>query len=632
MRVTKKFLTDLKNNPIVVLDKLEEADIAKLIQKANLAYRNGKDLLMSDDMYDSVIEYMEKRNPEHPVLKAIGAAVTSGKKVKLPYFMGSLDKIKTDDKLIDKFTTQYKCSYIVSEKLDGNSALYTGGKLYTRGDGTEGQDISHLINVVKHLPKLNDGGIAVRGELIISRRDFEKVKDKGANARNMVAGLLNAKTPDLELARNIQFVAYELISPEMLPELEFKFMQDLGFKVVKAHLVSQDVMTTSYLSDVLIDSRKNSEFEVDGIVIMHNGIHKRVSGENPKYAFAFKSVATMEKAEVIVTKVEWNLSKDGYLIPVVQFNAVHLAGVMIQKAHGFNGKYIKDNVIGPGSRIVIMRSGDVIPYILEVLAPSETKQPSMPTVEYEWTDTGVDIKLKNKDGNEELALKNIQYFFDKIDVQGVSSGTIKRLFVAGYKDIKSIIQITKDDLLKVDGFKTKSADNFMTAIKNAFKEVDCIKLMDASNVLGRGMGAKKIKLIVDNIPKIRESQYIPKTEELIAIKGIEKKTAETFVANLPAYHKFVKNIGIQCFSSKPIKSKQSTDSSLEGQIIVFSGFRDKDLEEKIIEAGGKVSTTVSSKTTLMLVKTQDASSSKVVKANELGIPIKLASEFFLNDK
>ena len=94
----------------------------------------------------------------------------------------------------------------------------------------------------------------------------------------------------------------------------------------------------------------------------------------------------------------------------------------------------------------------------------------------------------------------------------------------------------------------------------------------------------------------------------------------------------MKNIGIQCFSSKPIKSAQSTDSSLEGQIIVFSGFRDKDLEEKIIEAGGKVSTAVSSKTTLMLVKTHDASSSKVVKAKELGIPIKLASEFFLNDK
>lgn len=628
VNITKTLLAKLKNNTILTLDGMETPDIVKLVQKANLAYRNGKELLLSDDLYDSVVEYLEQRDPENPVLKTIGAAVTSGKKVALPYFMGSLDKIKTDDKLIAKFKEQYPCSYMVSEKLDGNSALLTSDgktvKLYTRGDGHEGQDISHLVQIVRHIPRGLNEHIAVRGELIISRNDFEKVKHKGANARNMVAGLLNAKTPDLELAKLIQFIAYELINPVIVPESQFARMRDMGFKVVKGQLLSDNTLTTDQLSDILVKARKESEFEVDGIVIMHNAMHPRKTAENPKYAFAFKSVATMEKAEVVVTKIEWNMSKDGYLVPVVNFHPVHLAGVVIQKAHGFNGKFIQDNKLGPGSRITIMRSGDVIPYILDVLSPSDSGKPAMPSDEYIWTESGVDIVIKNKDDNEELALKNLQYFFDKIDIKGVSGATIKKIYDAGIKDIKSIINVTKDKLMLIDGFKQKSADNFVSAMKDAFMNVDCVKLMDASNVLGRGIGAKKLQLVVDAFPGIITKNYTPSVTELTNVKGVEKKTAELIASNLPKYFGFVAQTGIRCNS----KNKEIIENSkLKDKVIVFSGFRDKELEEKVIAAGGRIATTVSSKTDVVVVKTNDGSSSKILKAKELGISVQHVTDF-----
>lgn len=623
VRLTKAFLNKLKKDPMPTLKALSEDEIAHIIQKANYEYRNNDTPLFSDDLFDMIKDYLEEINPNHPILNSIGAAVTKDK-VELPYFMGSLDKIKNDEKLIEKFKATYPCSYIVSDKLDGNSALYYISKegktsLYTRGDGSIGQDVSHLLPFIMNIPKkVQEGmhGLAVRGEIIISKKDFEKVKDKGANARNMVAGILNAKIPDLEIAKLVQFIAYELINPIEAPENQFAIMDKLGFKSVFHSTYSDLALNNSLLSDILVDRRKNSPYEVDGIVVMHNGLHPRTK-ENPKYAFAFKSVHTMEKAEVVVTKIDWNVSKDGYLIPVVQFSPVHLAGVTIQKANGFNGKYIYDNKLGPGSRIIIMRSGDVIPYITEVLSPSEIGEASMPDVEYDWSASGVDIIVKQgKDGNDDVKLKNIEYLLTKLDIKGVSTGIITKIFNAGFKDIKSITKITVSDLLKIDGFQAKSAEKIYISLQEGFKNVDCVKLMDASNTLGRGMGSRKIELIVSNFPTIVTKNYIPTVQELIALKGIEKKTAETFIQNLPAYHKFYENCGIKCNSNK--NEKESNNNKLEGMCFVFTGFRSKELEEYITENGGTVSGTISKKTTALVVKDKEGKeSSKVQKVKEI---------------
>ena len=354
--ITKTLLNKLKKNPSDVLKTLTEDDIAKIIQKANYAYYNSNEPLMSDNLYDLIREHLESINPNHPVLKAVGNRVDHGKKEQLPYFLGSLDKIKSDEKLVDKFKKDYPGTYIMSDKLDGNSALlYISGnevKLLSRGDGREGQNISHLLPIIQNKFNIDNAfkskekEISVRGELIISRSDFEKVKDKFANARNLVAGLVNSKIPDTNIAKLVQFVAYELIAPKAEPEKQFDFMECLGFKTAEHYKKTQDTLNLNTLSEFLLKRRNESEFEVDGIVVAHNAIHNRIKG-NPSHAFAFKSVLTMQKAEVTVSSVEWNMSKDGYFVPVIIFNPVSLAGVTIRRANGFNGKYILDNKIGP---------------------------------------------------------------------------------------------------------------------------------------------------------------------------------------------------------------------------------------------------------------------------------------------
>ena len=623
VKITKAFITKLTKNPVPTLDSLSEEDVAQIIQKANYEYRNGKTTLMSDDLFDLIKDYLEAKNPNHPILKSIGAAAARDK-VELPYFMASLDKIKNDDdKLVEKFKTTYTCSYVISDKLDGNSALYyidNEGKacLFTRGDGSVGQDISHLLPFIANIPKIDTKGIAVRGELIISKKDFETVKDKGANARNMVAGIINAKLPDLETAKLVQFVAYELINPRNAPENQFDLMDKMGFKVVYNKTYSDHALNITLLSDVLVHRRKSSPYDVDGIVVMHNSLHNRVK-DNPKYAFAFKSVHTMDKAEVVVTNIDWNISKDGYIIPVVQFNPVHLAGVTIQKASGFNGKYISDNKLGPGSRVIIMRSGDVIPYIVEVLTTSASGEPAMPNLSYTWSKSGVDIIVKQgEEGNDDMKLKTLEYFFNKLDIKGVSTGTITKIFNAGFQDVNSIVKITVSDLLKIDGFQAKSAEKIYNALQDGIKDVDCITLMDASNTLGRGMGSKKIVLIVDAFPTILSKKYIPTVEELIALKGIEKKTAETFIENLPAFFKFYETCGVKCGANQVVEEAVPVSTKYAGMTFVFTGFRSKELEDHITSNGGTVSGTINKKTTALIVKDKEGKeSSKVQKVKEV---------------
>jgi DNA ligase (NAD+) len=185
--------------------------------------------------------------------------------------------------------------------------------------------------------------------------------------------------------------------------------------------------------------------------------------------------------------------------PIVMFNEIDLDGVKIKQATGFNGQYIMKNIVGPGSRIIIIRSGNVIPHIHSVLSPSANGYPSMPGVEgvdYKWNDTHVDIIMLNKEGdkNRDYDIKNLIYFMKTANIENMGPGNISKIYDAGFDDIKKIINVAKDDLLKIDGFKEKTATNIIKALAE-IKNIDCLVLMDASNIMGRGFSYKKIKLI-----------------------------------------------------------------------------------------------------------------------------------------
>ena len=643
----KSLLQALAKNPVSTLEGLTEDEIANVIQYANYQYYNTDKPVFDDNIYDIIKEHLQALSPSHPILKHVGAVVNDdARKAKLPYWMGSMDKIKSDAGTVHKWMSKYDGNVVISDKLDGNSGLfyYKNGEvqLFTRGNGVEGQTITHLLPFIANIPNTEAmkkfPEFTVRGELIISKADFNGIKDLGANARNMVSGLLNSKLPNLEIAKRTQFIAYELIVPKHIPSKQMSVMKDVGFKVVTHSTVSTTGMNAESLSRMLLERRGKSEFEIDGIIVFHDEIHNRIDGANPKHAFAFKSVAMMDRAEVLVHGVEWNISKDGFMKPVVMFEPVTLGGAVVRRATGFNAKYIKDNRIAAGAKIVVMRSGDVIPYIVEVVVPAE--RGALPeSAKYTWNETGIDIMADASNAKGEIELKSLEYFFRKVKVVGLSSGILKKLYDDGLDTVGKIVLADKKRLLTIEGFKDKLADKITSAIEERFKSIEPVVLMDSSNRFGRGLGETKIQLVVDKFPQITtDPTFIPTIQQLITVDGIQKKTAEQFVKGLAAYWEFAKANNLDKFHHKSAKkndknaastsaSASSTQQLFKDKAYLFTGVRNAKVEAFIKRHGGVIKKTISNNVDVLICKNASATTSKITEAKEMGIEIVTLDDF-----
>ena len=620
-------MNSLIEDPINYLKTLSDDKIAEILRKASYEYYKGTPI-MSDDIFDIVKDYFQKKNPKHPVLKEIGAP-TYGDKVDLPFWMGSLDKIRDNESSLSKWKAKYPGKCVVSEKLDGNSALLVVKdgryKLYSRGDGNKGQDISHLLPLIQGIPKSLPDSIAVRGELIIKKIDWLS-KGKGANARNAVAGVMHSKKPDPILSSITRFVAYEQLYPRIKMSDSLNALEEYKFKVVKSRIFNTSDLTMDSLSEYLVKRREKSLYDIDGIVIYHDGEHVAVKGKNPDYAFAFKSLLTHEEAEVVIKEVQWNVSKDGYIKPILIFDPVTIGGVSIQKATGFNAAFIEKNVIGPGSRITIIRSGDVIPHVHKILSKSASEKPSFPK-EYVWNDTHVDILIKDKALDSNVMVKRLVYFTKVLGMKGVGPGIVERLYSNGINTFKKFINVTVDDLLKMEGFQKKSAEKVVNEIQESVKKADCLTFMTASNLFGRSIAEKKLKLILEVFPEIPNG-YKPTESELSKVSGIGEITAKQFLEGLPLFFEFMKELNKECKKVEVVE--KVVGKSLEGLVVVFTGVRDKELEALIEAKGGKVGSSVSSKTKILVAKDPSDDSSKIKSAKELGIPVVTIDTFKKN--
>ena len=618
---TKQMFKDLCADPITYLKSVSKEKAVLLLKEASQHYYAGTPVI-PDDMFDILQDYVYSLDP---TLKEVGATPLIGK-VKLPYWMGSLDKIRDDPKALEKWKKKYTAQVVISDKLDGNSALYVNGKLYSRGDGHQGQDISHILPYIKGIPKTVlspdlavPKDLAVRGELIISNKDWS-TKGVGANARNAVAGVMHSKHPNKELATLVEFVAYGQLNPPVSPLEGLENLSRLGFSTVHNSVHDSTKLTMDYLSDILLDRREKSPYALDGIVITSNSVYPYIVGTNPSYAFAFKSLLTHTTAEVIITCVEWNASKDGYLKPLLHFEPVVLSGAKIQKATGFNAKFIKENVIGPGSKIVIIRSGDVIPHVVRVISPSSNGEPAFPKSNWDWNPTKVDIVLKEVSIDSSVVIKRLTHFASTLDIAGVGPGVIEKMYKHGVDSIKKLINISVDDLLKMDGFKEKSAEKIVGEIKASVSKATCITYMDASNLFGRSIGIKKLKVILSAYPSITTG-YVPTLEELEDIDGIAGITAVQFLNGLTEFFKFMKDAGLPCKSDAPKPVVDFAKRSLVDLTVVFTGLRDKELETEIEGRGGKIAAAVTKKTTVVVAKDVKDKSSKIKSATELNIPV-----------
>ena len=620
-----------KKEGVGILKTLSEDELSNMLRQANNAYYCDSKPIMNDNEYDILRETTLSMYPENEA--ALEGHTNCNmdvdkKKVTLPYEMWSMDKIKPDTKALSNWQIKYTGPYVLSCKLDGVSGLYsTEGeepKLYTRGNGKIGQDVSHLIPYL-NLPK--DKNVVLRGEFIIKKAVFEtNYKEKFANPRNFVAGVINQKKIEPEKYNNIDFVIYEVIKPSSKPSEQFSYLESFSnINIVK--YANHDEINNNLLSDLLVEWRNDYDYQIDGVICIDDKIYERTGG-NPEHAFAFKMVLSDQIAEAKVLDVIWTPSKDGYLKPRVQIEPIVLGGVTIEYATGFNAKFIKDNSIGIGSLIKLVRSGDVIPHIVEVIQSSS--EPMMPKEKYIWNDTNVDIMLENKEINETVINKTITGFFKIIGVEGLSTGNIKRITDAGYNSIPKIIRMTKDDFLKVEGFKDKLATKISNGIVEKIKSTSLPELMQATNIFGRGFGEKRFKLILTAEPDILTSPVSneEKVNKVKLISGMAEKTANKFVKYIDEFLKWVTEAGLEYKLNENQVISENIDIShpLYNKKIVMTGFRDNDLIEQLKQVGADMSSTVNKNTHIVIVKDKTISTGKLDEARKLNLTIMTPDE------
>ncbi len=618
-------IQDFQKNGITSLEAMSETNLSKMLQYASKQYYNHTPVL-TDNQFDIVKQFIEHKFPLNNSVKEIGAEVERNKVI-LPYEMASMDKIKPDTNALSNWCCKFTGPFILSCKLDGVSGLYTTEgstpKLYTRGNGTVGQDISHLIPYLQ-LPKTKD--IVIRGEFIIPKSIFKtKYANKFANPRNMVAGIINHKTIS-DTVNDIHFVAYEIIKPDLKPSKQMDFLKTLNVKTVLNQQTNK--LSNEMLSDLLVDWRQNNIYEIDGVIVTNDAIYTRKSG-NPEHAFAFKMVLSDQIAEAIVVDVIWTPSKDGYLKPRVQIEPIHLGGVKIEYATGFNASFIKDNNVGIGATIQLIRSGDVIPHIKSVIVPAP--QPKMPSVPYKWNNTRVDILLENAADDPTVKEKNITGFFKGIEVDGLSSGNVIRIIETGYDTVPKIIKMIEQDFLKVDGFKQKMANKIYTGIQNKIKEASIITLMSASNIFGRGFSDKKMEIVLNELPDILTSNKSEqqKIAEVSLRKGMAQKTAEAFVSKIDDFKNFLDDCGLEYKLYENISTQIVVNNShpLYQKTIVLTGTRDKQIIDYLKTVGGIQGSTVSKNTFMVIAKSSEEDTGKAEEARKLNIPIFSIDQF-----
>lgn len=634
----KIIISNLKKNLFETIETLSNEELSNIINITTDYYYN-KEPIIDDNIFDVLVDYLRLRDPKNKILKQIGTSKINKDDVELPYFLGSMDKLRPyiDSEVIkfNKWKKNYKKPYYFSDKLDGISALLVYNfdntiKMYTRGTAVTGKNISSLVKYFPHIPSLEkiksyckknkiQGKkcyMAFRGELVMTKNIFnDKWSKEKKNIRNTIGGLVNSKKINPVLARDTRFVCYNILDPNLIISKQYDTIESLKMHCV--HYKYSEKLSMEILKEYLIKRKNKSKYDIDGIIVTNNEKHTLNVDANPEYAFAFKDILDNQSKKAVVKDIEWNISKDKRIKPVIIINKINIGGVDISRVTGNNARFIKDNKIGKNSEIEIIRSGDVIPKVVKVLKEST---PLFPDIDYKWDKNNVEIIAIGND-LKDVMIKNIYYFFSQLVAKGIGERVVKKLYENNITTIKDFLKLTKDDIINIEGIKEKSAENIVKSIKKAVTNKSLAEIMNASNKLGSGMGIERMKMITNTYPNILENNWTKKefVEKIKSIDGFDDITSNIFVDNFKSFIDFYNNIK-KYISIK--EKKINKNGKYANMKIVVSGFRDKEILEYIQNEGGILSNTISKNTDLLVIK--DASvmnTSKVKKAKDLGIKI-----------
>ena len=606
-----------------------DARVKKLAAKltaANIAYRNTDKLLMTDEEYDEGLEALRALAPNHPLLTQIGAEAE--KTVTLPSMMASLDKVLYGEGAMEKWKKKnVSGSYVISEKLDGISCLYVykSGKqnLYLRGNGVKGVDVSGLIGKIRLQRVQPKGDFIVRGELVLKKADTPK----GSIGRSLINGWVHRlESAGSELSK-VYFLAYQVVEPAgMTRRQEFEWLRQ-SFEIPWTRIVPSPMLTEEAAKNLLVTQRAASDYPTDGLVIATDAVSDQdlknlKTLKNPKDCIAFKAALDEQKRTTIIRSIEWNLSRQGALIPTILIEPVVIGEANIERLSGHNAATIVKHALGPGARIIVRRSGDVIPTLDTVLEGSSA---SMPTVAWAWDENKTHAVAVTVAGQEskEAKVKALVHALQTFEIPGVGEGVVEKMVEGGFDTMAKLWKAGAADLGKAIG--PGRGPKVVEALKVVRGASEATMLI-ASNLLPRGVGERKLKVLFE----IERDPRLWTAAKFDTVPGWGLSSIDELLLALPAALEWGKFRG-SAASSAAAHSVASASAELSpqpnGKSVVFTGVRDKALEARLTAQGWEISPSVTKKTTVVVVASAGDESGKTKKATEYGIRIMPITEF-----
>ncbi|MCJ7570316.1 MAG: NAD-dependent DNA ligase LigA [Candidatus Thermoplasmatota archaeon] len=635
----------------------------------NYKYYIENSPIISDYEYDQLLKKLEKLEKENPELKTadsptqrVGGQPLEGfETVEHMVPMLSLantytyDELRDFDKRVKKYVLDVE--YVVEPKIDGAgiALLYKNGIFIrgaTRGDGKKGDDITQNLKTIHSIPLRLRGNVLknveVRGEVYMSISGFKKYNSeqekKGemvfANPRNASAGSLRQLDPSIVSKRPLDifvyFVSYSDIDLKT-QENALNALKEAGFRINPLVKKVKDIEEAIKYCEKLEKLRDSLDYDVDGAVLKVNSlVQHKILGEtskNPRWSISYKFTA--KQSTTRLNNIDIQVGRTGVLTPVAILEPVEVGGVTVSRATLHNFDELKRKDIRVGDYVLVERSGDVIPQVVQSIKEKRTGEEKSKIIpkkcpicqtEIIRSEDEVAVRCPNKYCPARLKWR-IRYFAsrDAMDINHLGESTIDKLLNAGFIDnISDIYSLRKEDILKLEGFKDKSAENLLESIERSKKQ-DLSRLIYGLGIRHVGKYASQILArkytSIDELAKTTE-------EELKQIDGLGDKSAEAIVTFFAteeniALIKKLKDIGVKT------KAEKKQNLKLQNKKFVFTGglstISRPEASDLIKQKGGIIASSISKDIDYVILG--DKPGSNLDKAKKLNLKIIDEDEF-----
>lgn len=639
----------------------EYKNLVEQLKKYSYHYYVLDDPLTTDEEYDKLYNEALKFEQDNPNLiitdsptQRVGDVIQD-RFEKAPHLsrMWSLEDIFNRDELdiwINRIAKSYSVDYLCEPKFDGASLnlIYDSGVLVraiTRGDGIEGEDVTLNAKTIQSVPLTikYDGLLEIRGEVVIFKSDFEAINAQRAqdneplfaNPRNAAAGSLRQLDTRISASRRLVFIPYGL--GEHTLELDrlskqMDFIYSLGFKKPTMREICHSGNEIESFYNQMLTSRDDFEMLLDGMVIKVDDISTQIelgyTVKNPRWAAAYKFPA-IEKITTL-RSIALQVGRSGIITPVANVEPVDIEGVRVERATLHNFDEIERKDLRLGDRVIILRSGDVIPKIIKSITQERdgseiiVSRPSeCPVCGGELLDEGAQIKCQNLSCDARV-VNSIIYAASKssLNIDGLGDKIVEALYEASLvRELADIYALTKEQLLTLEGFKDKKSQNLLDAIESS-KNCECYRFINALGIEHIGEVASK-ELCSSFGLDFMDASY----DELIAQEGFGIEMAASVLEFVRVNRDKVARL-IEIIKPITPQKLEVLDNPFKSKTVVITGTMSvsRDLLKNELESlGAKVSGSVSKKSDFVIYGAD--AGSKYDKALSLGVRVLSESEY-----